>query len=227
MLANPESCPEERLIKSASDCIVAAEEHSTTLLKFNTWDSSTCADDVDRGPRGCFRNQGEFHFNDCGDPEILPEWTEMQAVCLKSVGTITTTKTTDASSTTITSTTSIASTTEAGSKKFIGFIISNFVWKGWDRKKAYKATISADTFPNDIFSVVPAWEEWGHWSGCTVTCGKGLNIRARACSQSGHNNDEDMGIMTGMVKETFPEKHRKNCECCPGHYLIVNHYSSI
>ena len=30
--------------------------------------------------------------------------------------------------------------------------------------------------------------------------------------------------------ETFqgylPLKHRKNCECCPGHYLIVNHYSS-
>ena len=22
-------------------------------------------------------------------------------------------------------------------------------------------------------------------------------------------------------------KHRKNCECCPGHYLIINHYSSI
>ena len=22
-------------------------------------------------------------------------------------------------------------------------------------------------------------------------------------------------------------KHRKNCECCPGYYLIVNHYSSI
>ena len=21
------------------------------------------------------------------------------------------------------------------------------------------------------------------------------------------------------------KKHRKNCECCPGHYLIVNHYS--
>ena len=125
MLANPESCPEDRLIRSASDCIAAAEEHSTTLLKFNTWDSSTCGDDVDRGPRGCFRNQGEFHFNDCGEPEILPEWTEMQAVCLKSAETITTT---DTSSTRITSTTSIASTTEAGSKKFIGFNISNFVW---------------------------------------------------------------------------------------------------
>ena len=23
------------------------------------------------------------------------------------------------------------------------------------------------------------------------------------------------------------QKRRKNCECCPGHYLIVNHYSSI
>ena len=23
------------------------------------------------------------------------------------------------------------------------------------------------------------------------------------------------------------EKHRKNCECCPGHSLIVNHYSSM
>ena len=22
-------------------------------------------------------------------------------------------------------------------------------------------------------------------------------------------------------------KHHKNCECCPGHYLIVNHYSSM
>ena len=22
-------------------------------------------------------------------------------------------------------------------------------------------------------------------------------------------------------------KHRKNCECCPGHYLIVNHCSSM
>ena len=22
------------------------------------------------------------------------------------------------------------------------------------------------------------------------------------------------------------QKHRKNCECCPGHHLIVDHYSS-
>ena len=26
---------------------------------------------------------------------------------------------------------------------------------------------------------------------------------------------------------SYFEKHRKNCECCPGHYLTVDHYSSI
>ena len=25
----------------------------------------------------------------------------------------------------------------------------------------------------------------------------------------------------------FVQKHSKNCECCPGHYLIVSHYSSM
>ena len=28
-------------------------------------------------------------------------------------------------------------------------------------------------------------------------------------------------------KHTKEYKHRKNCECCPGHYLIVNHCSSM
>ena len=33
---------------------------------------------------------------------------------------------------------------------------------------------------------------------------------------------------TLLDMETFVHiKHRKNCECCPGHYLIVNHYSSM
>ena len=25
--------------------------------------------------------------------------------------------------------------------------------------------------------------------------------------------------------QSLASKHRKNCECCPGHYLIANHYS--
>ena len=28
-------------------------------------------------------------------------------------------------------------------------------------------------------------------------------------------------------KVSLDAKHRKNCECCPGHHLIVDHYSSI
>ena len=31
----------------------------------------------------------------------------------------------------------------------------------------------------------------------------------------------------GLRFSVFYAKHRKNCECCPGHYLIVIHYSSI
>ena len=29
------------------------------------------------------------------------------------------------------------------------------------------------------------------------------------------------------MRDGYFLKHRKNCECCPGHYLIVNHYSSM
>ena len=34
-------------------------------------------------------------------------------------------------------------------------------------------------------------------------------------------------ILRGHRFREALKKHRKNCECCPGHYLIVNHYSSI
>ena len=36
--------------------------------------------------------------------------------------------------------------------------------------------------------------------------------------------------LLNIAKEVFidiPIKHRKNCEYCPGHHLIVNHYSSM
>ena len=31
----------------------------------------------------------------------------------------------------------------------------------------------------------------------------------------------------GYLGRLLSKKHHKNCECCPGHSLIVNHYSSI
>ena len=30
-------------------------------------------------------------------------------------------------------------------------------------------------------------------------------------------------VASNACKTVILEKHRKNCECCPGHYLIVNH----
>ena len=36
-----------------------------------------------------------------------------------------------------------------------------------------------------------------------------------------------IGRMIQVKRTNQNNKHRKNCECCPGHSLIVNHYSSI
>ena len=35
------------------------------------------------------------------------------------------------------------------------------------------------------------------------------------------------GFELPWIFPSFLKKHRKNLECCPGHYLIVNHYSSM
>ena len=43
----------------------------------------------------------------------------------------------------------------------------------------------------------------------------------------GFQNQLKIARVDNDVDETLLRKHRKNCECCPGHYLIVNHYSSM
>ena len=59
-----------------------------------------------------------------------------------------------------------------------------------------------------------------------------ISCRGRSC-----NNCSRVAIAI-MILRFFAEatvattscnhnKHRKNCECCPGHCLIVNHYSSM
>ena len=35
----------------------------------------------------------------------------------------------------------------------------------------------------NIAVTVAEWQEWGGWSQCTASCGQGLKIRARGCSE--------------------------------------------
>ena len=57
------------------------------------------------------------------------------------------------------------------------------------------------------------WREGG-WGAKACLWGRGFRRWVSRCTLN-------------MNNQGFHKKHRKNCECCPGHYLIVNHYSSI
>ena len=59
-------------------------------------------------------------------------------------------------------------------------------------------------------------------------------IRLQSLSRNGHLPEYGKTpsaiinfCKANLPTDTFVSKHRKNCECCPGHYLIVDHYSSI
>ena len=44
--------------------------------------------------------------------------------------------------------------------------------------------------PDNIAATVSEWQEWGHWSPCTASCGQGFKIRARACSEPAFGGDD-------------------------------------
>ena len=72
--------------------------------------------------------------------------------------------------------------------------------------------------PSDLFedfsAVVPAqWQDWGEWSECTATCGKGLKTRARACF------DPELGS-NQVCPGSSTEVMECNEEECPGNSLI-------
>ena len=58
------------------------------------------------------------------------------------------------------------------------------------------------------------WQEWGTWSQCTASCGQGLKIRARACSEPAiGDNIQCPGNPTEVTDCSSAE--------CPGE--ILNH----
>ena len=46
-------------------------------------------------------------------------------------------------------------------------------------------------YPNCVAAIPAQWQDWGQWSLCSVSCGQGSKIRARACSAALFGGDED------------------------------------
>ena len=49
-------------------------------------------------------------------------------------------------------------------------------------------------------------------------------LRHEICQKKFTPPDFQAKDFTPLISTALVIKHRKNCECCPGHYLIVNHY---
>ena len=68
-----------------------------------------------------------------------------------------------------------------------------------------KATVTKVCLQPECGGITSEWQEWGEWSVCSTSCGKGSKIRARTCSG-------DIGTCLGERTET------KDCQeaKCPG-----------
>ena len=67
-----------------------------------------------------------------------------------------------------------------------------------------------------VDTIATEWQEWGDWSQCSVSCGKGAEIRARACSQPDVAGSQ---ICSGDLTET------RECnldECTGGNQSIIS-----
>ena len=62
--------------------------------------------------------------------------------------------------------------------------------------------------------IASEWQEWGGWSECSSSCGRGLKIRARACNGSQRSCQGE----SAETKECF-------VTVCPGYSLCILLYS--
>ena len=75
------------------------------------------------------------------------------------------------------------------------------------------------------------WRQLWWWLWCCSKCWRRCWWRKKSSSKNlgGYSTLDDKFVICNKLEnngKSYP-KHRKNCECCPGHYLIVNHYSSM
>ena len=78
----------------------------------------------------------------------------------------------------------------------------------------------------NIAVTVAEWQEWGGWSQCTASCGQGLKIRARACSEPEFGGEDQCpGNATeveGCSSAECPGEHIQcnGCMIYVGNYLL-------
>ena len=95
----------------------------------------------------------------------------------------------------------------------IWFIIAIFC--NWKSQKGESSPLLSITFPT--------------LNICLTTRNFVMNFLSLCLIRKTMDIYKDYTIVCYIFSEPnpFQIKHRKNCECCPGHYLIVNHYSSM
>ena len=65
----------------------------------------------------------------------------------------------------------------------------------------------------NVSAIAAEWQDWGHWSQCTASCGQGLKIRARGCSEPEFGGDL-------LCSGNGTEVEGCNSAECPGNPLL-------
>jgi len=73
----------------------------------------------------------------------------------------------------------------AASKLTVSFISNKKV-----HGEGAECTVACSDLTPTSSGIDGEWQEWGEWSQCTASCGQGLKIRARACSQPASGGNE-------------------------------------
>ena len=104
-------------------------------------------------------------------------------------------------------------------------------WSLW-RKKLSNFTQVVYSIIKHIFSSSWYWCCWWFcfWCWCFLLVVGGWcpwKYIGEALFGDSDTEKSTLKEVTWQGRWIYKKKHHKNCECCPGHYLIVNHYSSM